>query len=35
VKSWPEALKLLEQDYPDTARVAVIQDGTVQYMKAP
>ncbi|MHB8830067.1 MAG: lactate racemase domain-containing protein [Syntrophales bacterium] len=33
VKTWPEALALLEQDYPQNARVAVIQDGTMQYMK--
>jgi len=35
VKTWPEALALLEQDYPADARVAVIQDGTMQYMKTP
>jgi len=35
VKSWPEALALLEGDYPEGARVAVIQDGTMQYMKPP
>jgi nickel-dependent lactate racemase len=35
VKSWPEALALLEEDYPGDARVAVIQDGTMQYMKNP
>lgn len=35
VKTWPETLALLEKDYPEGARVAVIQDGTMQYMKAP
>jgi len=35
VKTWPEALALLEEDYPGAARVAVIQDGTMQYMKRP
>ena len=35
VKSWPEVLALLEQDYPGEARVAVIQDGTMQYMRFP
>jgi nickel-dependent lactate racemase len=34
VKTWPETLALLEKDYPEGARVAVIQDGTMQYMKA-
>jgi nickel-dependent lactate racemase len=32
-KTWPAVLALLEQDYPDAARVAVIQDGTMQYLK--
>jgi len=35
VKTWPEALAILEEDYPGGARVAVIQDGTMQYMKRP
>jgi lactate racemase len=35
VKTWPDVLELLEKDYPERARVAVIQDGTVQYMKEP
>jgi nickel-dependent lactate racemase len=35
VKTWPEVLALLENDYPQDARVAVIQDGTMQYMKEP
>jgi len=33
VKTWSEVLAILEQDYPGEARVAVIQDGTMQYMK--
>ena len=33
VKTWPEVLAILEMDYPNEARVAVIQDGTMQYMK--
>jgi nickel-dependent lactate racemase len=35
VKTWDEVLAVLEKDYPDTAKVAVIQDGTMQYMKMP
>lgn len=35
VKSWPEARALLEEEYSGDARVAVIQDGTMQYMKNP
>ena len=35
VKSWLEVLALLEEEYPEEARVAVIQDGTMQYMKPP
>lgn len=33
VKTWPEVLAILEDDYPSGAKVAVIQDGTMQYMK--
>jgi nickel-dependent lactate racemase len=33
VKTWPEVLAILEKDYPRQARVAVIPDGTMQYMK--
>jgi lactate racemase len=33
-KTWSEVLSLLERDYPKEARVAVIQDGTMQYMKS-
>ncbi len=35
VKTWAEVLDILEGDYPGAARVAVIQDGTMQYMKPP
>lgn len=35
VKTWPEVLDLLEQDYPEEAKVCVIPDGTIQYMKQP
>jgi nickel-dependent lactate racemase len=34
VKTWSEVLALLEHDYPKEARVAIIQDGTMQYMKS-
>lgn len=33
VKTWPEALAIIEEDYPGPAKVAVVQDGTMQYMK--
>ncbi len=33
VKTWDDALAILEKDFPGPARVAVIQDATVQYMK--
>jgi nickel-dependent lactate racemase len=33
VKTWSEVLAILEQDYPREAKVAVVQDGTMQYMK--
>ena len=32
-KTWPEVLAILEMDYPKEAKVAVVQDGTMQYMK--
>jgi hypothetical protein len=35
VKTWPEVLHLLQKDYPGPARVCVIQDGTIQYIKKP
>ncbi len=34
VKTWPEVLNILEQDYPGEAKVAVIPDGTMQYMRS-
>jgi len=34
IKTWTEVLALLERDYPGEAKVAVIQDGTMQYMKS-
>lgn len=33
VKTWPECLALLEKEFPGEAKVAVVQDGTMQYMK--
>jgi nickel-dependent lactate racemase len=33
VKTWKEVLAILEADYPKEAKVAVIQDGTMQYMR--
>jgi len=33
VRTWAEVLAILEKDYLEGARVAVIQDGTMQYMK--
>ena len=33
VKTWPDVLELLEKDYPGDAKVGVIQDGTMQYMR--
>jgi hypothetical protein len=35
VKTWNEVISVLEQDYPGKAKVAVIQDGTMQYVKMP
>jgi nickel-dependent lactate racemase len=34
VKTWPEVLAILENDYPGDARVGVIQDGTMQYIRS-
>jgi len=34
VKTWAEALTIVEKDYPSNAKVAVVQDGTMQYFKA-
>ncbi len=33
-RTWPEALATLRDDYPNGARVAVIPDGTIQYLSA-
>ncbi len=33
VKTWPECLALLEEEFPGKAKVGVVQDGTMQYMK--
>jgi lactate racemase len=33
VKTWPECLALLETEFPGQAKVAIVQDGTMQYMK--
>jgi hypothetical protein len=33
VKTWPGALAILEKDFPAEARVAVVQDGTMTYLK--
>jgi len=33
VKTWPEVLAILEKDYPGPAKVAVVPDGTMQYIK--
>jgi len=30
-KTWDEVMAMLEMDYPDGARVAVIPDATIQY----
>ena len=35
VKTWPEVLSILEKEYPGEAKLAVIPDGTMQYMKRP
>ena len=35
VKTWPEVLSVLEKDFPVPATVAVVQDGTMMYMKKP
>jgi nickel-dependent lactate racemase len=33
VKTWPEALSVLEAEYSNDARVGVVQDATMQYLK--
>ena len=32
VKTWTEVMDVLTQDYPEGARVAVVPDGTIQYL---
>jgi len=32
VKTWPEVMDILKQDFPDGAKVAVVPDGTIQYL---
>jgi len=32
VKTWPEVMDILNRDFPTGARVAVVPDGTVQYL---
>ena len=32
VKTWKEALDILKKDYPAGARVAIVPDGTTQYL---
>jgi hypothetical protein len=34
VKTWPEVLAVLDQDHPGEALVAVVQDGTMQYLRS-
>jgi len=33
VKSWAEALAILEKEFPEKAKVGVVQDGTMMYLK--
>lgn len=33
VKTWPEARAILEKDYPNSAKVGLVQDATMQYLK--
>lgn len=33
LKTWEDVLAVLEELYPGEARVAVIQDGTMQYLR--
>lgn len=32
VKTWPEVMDILAQDFPDGAKAAVVPDGTIQYL---
>jgi hypothetical protein len=33
VRSWPQVISLLKEEYPRSAKVAVIPDGTMQYIR--
>jgi len=33
VKTWPEVLGILQAEYPGQARVGIIPDGTMQYLR--
>ncbi len=35
VKTWPEVLELIEKEFPEEAKVAVVQDGTMMHMHPP
>ena len=35
VKTWPEVIALIEEEFSGQAKVAVVQDGTMMYMQAP
>jgi len=35
VKTWPEVLELTEREFPEGAKVAVVQDGTMMHMHPP
>ncbi len=35
VKTWPQVMSILEKDFPGSPKVAVVQDGTMQYLKKP
>ena len=35
VKTWPQVLAILEKDFPGQVKVAVVPDGTMQYLKPP
>lgn len=32
VKTWPEVMNVLAQDFPDGAKAAIVPDGTIQYL---
>ncbi|MGZ3603890.1 MAG: hypothetical protein ACXU9P_02935, partial [Thermodesulfobacteriota bacterium] len=35
VKTWPEVLERIEKEFPEGARVAVVQDGTMMHIHPP